>query len=135
VTIRTWSVLKSLDAPGGSVAGATFAHVHDVAGKLEATGRHWSTDVDTVLKAIGQTLVVVDPMLATLALRDGRIPVDAEGRTQLPRVWAGGDCTWGGQDLTVEAVEHGKIAAHSIDRALGTVSDATPFNRLRRNAA
>ena len=30
-------------------------------------------------------------------------------RTSLENVWAGGDCTYGGQDLTVEAVEHGKI--------------------------
>jgi glutamate synthase (NADPH/NADH) small chain len=135
VSIRTWSVLKSLDAPSGHVGAATFAHVREVAGKLESTGRHWSIDADTVLEAIGQTLVLVDPMLQTLPLRGGRIPVDPQGRTPLDKVWAGGDCTWGGQDLTVEAVEHGKIAAHSIDRALGMVSDGPPFNRLRRDAA
>ena len=49
-------------------------------------------------------------------------------------VWAGGDCTHGGQDLTVEAVEHGKIAAHSIDRALGIVRPGAPFTRVRRAA-
>ena len=32
-------------------------------------------------------------------------------------VWAGGDCVARGQDLTVEAVEHGKRAAMSIDAA------------------
>ena len=134
VTIREWSVLKALDTSAGHVESATFASVHEVGGRLEATGKHWSLDADTVLKAIGQTLVLADPKLATLALYGGRISVDAEGRTTLPNVWAGGDCTYGGRDLTVEAVEHGKIAAHSIDRALGIVRAGAPFERVRRLA-
>ena len=72
-----------------------------------------------MLKAIGQTLVLADPTLQTLVLQGSRIKVDEEGRTSLTNVWAGGDCTYGGQDLTVEAVEHGKIAAQSMDRAFG----------------
>ena len=32
-------------------------------------------------------------------------------------VWAGGDCVYGGDDLTVTAVQHGKVAATSIDEA------------------
>ncbi|MEO8526865.1 MAG: FAD-dependent oxidoreductase, partial [Caldimonas sp.] len=135
VTIRTWSVLKSLDAASGHVEGATFASVQEVGGKLESTGKHWSIAADTVLKAIGQVLVLADPALTALALRGGRIAVDAEGRTSLSKVWAGGDCTHGGQDLTVEAVEHGKIAAHSIDRALGIARQGKPFARVRRAAA
>ncbi|MEQ1683921.1 MAG: NAD(P)-dependent oxidoreductase [Burkholderiaceae bacterium] len=135
VSIRTWSVLKALEVEGGQVEAATFANVHEVGGKLESTGKHWRIEADTVLKAIGQTLVLADPQLATLALRSGRIVVDAEGRTTLPQVWAGGDCTYGGQDLTVEAVEHGKIAAHSIDRALGIVRGGAEFKRTRRAAA
>ncbi|HEY4957093.1 MAG TPA: NAD(P)-dependent oxidoreductase [Caldimonas sp.] len=135
VTIRTWSVLESLDGDAGHVEGATFGGVHEVAGKLEATGRRWHIAADTVLKAIGQTLVLADPKLATLVLRSGRIAVDGEGRSSLANVWAGGDCTWGGQDLTVEAVEHGKIAAHSIDRALGMIRAGAPFGRVRREAA
>jgi dihydropyrimidine dehydrogenase (NAD+) subunit PreT len=135
VTIRTWSVLKSLDVEGGQVEAATFASVFDAGGKLEATGKLWSIEADTVLKAIGQTLVLADPQMARLALRGGRIVVDEEGQTTLPLVWAGGDCSFGGQDLTVEAVEHGKIAAHSIDRALGIVRGGAEFKRVRRAAA
>ena len=37
----------------------------------------------------------------------------------MPGVWAGGDCVAGGEDLTVVAVEDGKLAAESINRALG----------------
>jgi dihydropyrimidine dehydrogenase (NAD+) subunit PreT len=71
-----------------------------------------------VLKAIGQTLVQADLGAATLKLTKGRIAVDAQGRTSLPLVWAGGDCTHGGKDLTVEAVEHGKIAAQAMHSSL-----------------
>ena len=135
VTIRTWSGLKALDVSMGQVQGATFANLHEVGGKLEATGKQWSLEADTVLKAIGQTLVIADPLLGTAVLRDGRIKVDAEGRTSLTGVWAGGDCSWGGHDLTVEAVEHGKVAAHSIDRSFGIVRDGAPFLRRRRELA
>jgi glutamate synthase (NADPH/NADH) small chain len=135
VTIRTWSVLQSLDTSEGVVRSAAFAEVRDVNGRLEATGRHWSLPADTVLKAIGQKLVLADPTAQVLALRAGRIAVDAEGRTSLAGVWAGGDCTFGGRDLTVEAVEHGKIAAESIHRTLGFVRDGTPFGRRRPAAA
>jgi glutamate synthase (NADPH/NADH) small chain len=44
--------------------------------------------------------------------------VDAERKTSLDNVWAGGDCVAGGKDLTVTAVQDGKIAAESIDRWL-----------------
>ena len=69
-----------------------------------------------VFKAIGQTLDA--GTTDGIVLQRGRILVDEYGRTSRPGVWAGGDCTFGGQDLTVEGVEHGKIAAHAIDRAL-----------------
>ena len=44
--------------------------------------------------------------------------MDEERRTSLPGVWAGGDCVHGGEDLTVSAVQDGKLAALSIDRFL-----------------
>jgi glutamate synthase (NADPH/NADH) small chain len=33
-------------------------------------------------------------------------------------VWAGGDCVFGGEDLTVSAVQDGKVAALSIHEFL-----------------
>ena len=135
VSIREWSVPKALDTSSGHVESISFASVQERNGQLVPTGKHWSLEADTVLKAIGQTLVLADPALATLALRSGRILVDDQGRTSLAQVWAGGDCSFGGQDLTVEAVEHGKIAAHSIDRALGIRRSGKPFTRVRRGAA
>ncbi|HEU6454613.1 MAG TPA: FAD-dependent oxidoreductase, partial [Roseateles sp.] len=51
-------------------------------------------------------------------LQGGRIKTDEQYRTSVDRVWAGGDCRFGGRDLTVEAVEHGKRAAESIHARL-----------------
>ena len=49
--------------------------------------------------------------------------VDAGLHTTLPGVYAGGDCTGLGQDLTVEAVQQGKKAAESIHQDLMAVGD------------
>ncbi len=73
-------------------------------------------DADVVFKAIGQKLNADG--YAALELESGRIKVDEHHRTSMPKVWAGGDCVAGGDDLTVSAVQHGKLAAIDIDRAL-----------------
>ena len=52
-----------------------------------------------------------------LQLNGGRIAVNADRQTSLSKVWAGGDCIEG-PDLTVNAVQDGKLAAHAIDRFL-----------------
>ena len=65
-----------------------------------------------------------DGVLSTAGSDLGEIVVDAEGRTSLERVWAGGDCVLGGPDLTVAAVEDGKRAALSIDRHLAAAAPA-----------
>jgi glutamate synthase (NADPH/NADH) small chain len=49
----------------------------------------------------------------SLAIEDGRIAVDATRRTSLPNVYAGGDCV-AGVDLTVAAVNDGRVAAEAI---------------------
>ena len=117
VLIRDFSVLKQLHAEDGRLTGATFASVREEAdGRLVEAGATWHAGADMLFKAIGQAL---DERVASgLALHAGRIRVDARGKTSRERVWAGGDCTFGGKDLTVEGVEHGKIAAHAIDAAL-----------------
>ena len=49
----------------------------------------------------------------------GRIVTDENGATSLPDVWAGGDCTNFGDDLTVTAVAQGRDAAEAITKSLG----------------
>lgn len=89
-------------------------------GRLEGTGETFALQADIVFKAIGQE-IDWDKLGATsrvLRVSNGRIGVDAHRRTSLDNVWAGGDCVAGGQDLTVTAVQDGKIAAQAIDRYL-----------------
>ena len=117
VTIRHWAAPKGLLCEGGAVKGMRFAATTLRDGKLVETGESFTLEADMVLKAIGQTYVT-EPAGKAIALQGGRIATDAAGRTSLARVWAGGDCRAGGRDLTVEAVEHGKLAALSIHEAL-----------------
>ena len=108
----------------GHVNGITFARQAVVDGKLQATGETATFAADTVLKAIGQKLG--NPVLAEagLTLSGGKIATDDAGATNLKGVWAGGDCRAGGLDLTVEAVEHGKLSANAIHTAIQTAVSA-----------
>ena len=75
-------------------------------------------DADQVFKAIGQTPAGGLFGGVAIDLSGGRIVTDGARRTSHGKVWAGGDCIAGGEDLTVVAVEDGKIAAQSIHEAL-----------------
>ena len=86
-------------------------------GRLTGTGKFQAFEVDQLFKAIGQTLEAGDA-LSGITLEQGRIKIDEAFRTSNPSVWAGGDCTAGGDDLTVTAVAQGRDAAESIHAAL-----------------
>ena len=122
VRIKHWARPVRVLSEGGTLTGIEFEYTRlDAAGTLTGTGERYTLGADMVFKAIGQVLVK-DPFddrgRLLLDMRDGRIAVDAERRTSIPGVWAGGDCVAGGQDLTVAAVEDGKQAALSIDQYL-----------------
>jgi glutamate synthase (NADPH/NADH) small chain len=117
VTIKHWAAPKEVLAEGGEVRGVRFACTRSENGKLVETGETFVMPADVVFKAIGQAYEA-PPAGAAITLKDGRIVTDPDGRTSHPKVWAGGDCTHGGRDLTVEAVEHGKRAGISVDKAL-----------------
>lgn len=91
-------------------------HVTGVDFDLAHNDEGMHLDADIVFKAIGQRMD--DSGLDALASESGRIAVDARQKTSADRVWAGGDCVVGGDDLTVSAVQHGKIAAIDIDQFL-----------------
>ncbi len=124
VTIRHWASPTGFRTQDGRVTAATFAHrsPNDATGSVP---QPLTVAADMVLLAIGQTFVDAPLGDHTLALVDGRIAVDAERRTSLSGVWAGGDCVAGSQDLTVSAVEDGKQAALSIDRLFSDQAGAT----------
>jgi glutamate synthase (NADPH/NADH) small chain len=114
VSVRHWA--KPLRVTGNGAARAVeFEYTRNGANGLEGTGETFSLAAEQVFKAIGQTL---DGAPDGLALEGGKIRVDAEGRTSLPGIWAGGDCATGGDDLTVTAVAQGRDAAESIHAAL-----------------
>lgn len=114
VVLHHWLAPVEILGQNGHVTAVRFAEQALVDGKMQATGRELTWEADTVLKAIGQQLG--NPVLAQvgLTLQGGRIATDAAGATNLPGIWAGGDCRAGGLDLTVEAVEHGKQSANAI---------------------
>lgn len=117
VKIKHWAAPREILAEGGQVRGVRFAYTRYVDGKLAETGETFELPADMVFRAIGQTYEAT-PAGAAIALEGGRIAAAGDGRTSHPRVWAGGDCIHGGRDLTVEAVEQGKLAAISVDRWL-----------------
>jgi dihydropyrimidine dehydrogenase (NAD+) subunit PreT len=118
VTVRTWSKPRKFLVDGQRVRGVEFESTQNA-------GETWVLDADVVFKAIGQKVLWQNlaDTAQILELEKDRIRVDEERRTSVRGVWAGGDCIAGGKDLTVSAVQDGKVAALSIDRFL---KDQTP---------
>lgn len=101
----------------GEVTGVEFEEMIVAAdGSMNASGESLVINAQVVFKAIGQVLVSRE--LEALNLESGRIVVDESRRTSLGDVWAGGDCVLDGDNLTVSAVQDGKVAAISIDQQL-----------------
>jgi dihydropyrimidine dehydrogenase (NAD+) subunit PreT len=128
VRMRTWAApLEVLLDDDGNVRGMRFEETRMDNGRLIGTGAFIEIAADAVFKAIGQSL---DPaglsgeMAGQIERRGDKIHVDAQFRTALPGVYAGGDCVAPGQDLTVQAVQHGKLAAHAIHNDIQTKSGA-----------
>jgi glutamate synthase (NADPH/NADH) small chain len=119
VTIRHWAQPARILADE-RVLGVEFEQTARTAsGDLAGTGAFWSLPADIVFKAVGQKPAFdAGAEDALLKKHKGKLIVDEERRTSLPGVWAGGDCVADGDDLTVTAVQHGKLAAISIDRCL-----------------
>ncbi|WP_040441157.1 NAD(P)-dependent oxidoreductase [Roseibium aggregatum] len=117
VRIMTWAQPKGLVGENGAITAIELERTQEQNGALTGTGEVITLPADMVFKAVGQTLVQAD-LGDALTLERGRIVVDADRKTSLADVWAGGDCVLGGEDLTVAAVEDGKIAAESINAAL-----------------
>ncbi len=109
IRILPWHTPRAILGEGGIVTGVQFEETGD--GPVHEPA-------DMVLLAVGQ-LFDATPLAETEAPRieNGRIAVDETGLTSLARVWAGGDCT-AGADLTVAAVQDGKIAAIAIHEML-----------------
>jgi glutamate synthase (NADPH/NADH) small chain len=120
VIIRHWLAPKRIIDRDGKVAGIEVEYTEMRDGRLIGTGDTGVIAADQIFKAIGQTLEVDG--IGDLRMDAGRIVVDADGRTSVGGVWAGGDCILGGDDLTVSAVAQGRDAAMSINRQLAAAA-------------
>ena len=128
VRMRTWAApLEVLLDEAGRVRGMRFEETRMQDGRLIGTGAFIEIAADAVFKAIGQSIEpagLSDPMAQQLTRSGDKLHVDTQFRTALPGVYAGGDCVSPGQDLTVEAVQHGKLAAHAIHHDIQTKAGA-----------
>ena len=119
VLIKTRAQPSRIMTGDGNVTGVEFEYTrNDASGRLAGNGETFILPADQVFKAIGQRFVPA-PFDGSEPpqLDGGRIRVDDRRRTSLAAVWAGGDCI-AGLDLTVAAVQDGKVAAHAIDEYL-----------------
>jgi len=120
VSIRHWAQPTKI-LLDDRVTGMQFERTElDANGKLHGTGDTWSLDADVVFTAVGQTLSsdVLGAAAEDFEHKHGKLLVDDNRRTSIPGTWAGGDCIFGHDDLTVTAVQDGKLAAIDIDRFL-----------------
>lgn len=125
VSIRHWASPKRvlLDE---RVTGMEFVTTRlDDDGKLLDSDDTWSINADVIFKAVGQNIPpeMLGDSLEKPQLEFGKMKVDEFGKTSLAKIWAGGDCASGHDDLTVSAVQDGKIAAIDIDRWLSSTGD------------
>ena len=100
----------------GAVREVECAYLEEGPAGLRETGETFTLPADQVFTAIGQALGSDIPR--DLEIERGKIRVTGPGQTSVARVWAGGDCATGGDDLTVTAVAEGRDAAMDIHRAL-----------------
>lgn len=120
VNLIEWIQPRRIVGSAGKVSAVEFEYTQlDAHGRLVGTGELLEVPADVVLKAVGQVLSVAGEVPE---IKKGRIVVDVDYATSIPGVWAGGDCIGTSTDLTVQAVEDGKRAAHAIDRALAATS-------------
>jgi len=109
------------------VTGMEFVTTRlDDDGKLLETDDTWSINADVIFKAVGQNIPpeMLGDSTESPDLEFGKMKVNDNCKTSLANVWAGGDCASGHDDLTVSAVQDGKVAAVDIDRWLDTKGDA-----------
>lgn len=81
-------------------------------------GSEFVIPVDMVIKSLGQ--VYYDTFIASmpeLKISRGKIPVNENMQTSIPKLFAGGDCINGGKE-TVNATQDGKLAAAGIHKMI-----------------
>jgi glutamate synthase (NADPH/NADH) small chain len=120
VVIRTWARPVQLLQDSQGLTGIEFERTRlDSDGKLTGTGEKEILHADMAFKAVGQRLhqSVFENEPESPEMAGSKFAVDDLKQTNLGLVLAGGDCT-PGLDLTVDAVQDGKLAAETIHQKL-----------------
>lgn len=112
VMVELWAKPVAISG-SDQITSMTFERTKMLNGKLAGTGDTFDVKADTVMKAIGQQLDIAP--LKGFEIAGGKIAITANFATNISGVFAGGDCINTGEDLTVQAVEDGKQAAHAIN--------------------
>ena len=112
VHIAHWAKPVSLQIEQGTITGVEFNKAN-----IEG-GETYITPTNMLFKAIGQSLTPINMGTIEFVKASGKYEVDDELRTSQPGFWAGGDCVAESDDLTVSAVQDGKLAALSIHKSL-----------------
>jgi dihydropyrimidine dehydrogenase (NAD+) subunit PreT len=120
VAIEHWLSPSSIHEGNGKVIGVEFGRTAVASSGFSGSGSTKFLAADVVFRAIGQTIdwETLGDIPELVAHTRTRIEVDKTRQTSLEDVWAGGDCIVDGENLTVSAVQDGKIAAINIDRYL-----------------
>lgn len=129
IKLLFWSTPHSLNNDGTS-SNIQFEKTSMDSGLLTATGEFVNLKTDLVLTAIGQKLdasiFLDDPF--SFEIEKGKLVVTKDYQTSIKGFFAGGDCIASGDDLTVQAVEDGKQAAHAIDTYLSENNQISPLS-------
>ncbi len=135
VLIKTFVKPVGIVSANGKATGIELEYTAlDGAGKLVGTGTKFTLPAEQIFKAIGQTLDSENLVASApdLKFQGGKVSVNADFSTNLAKVFAGGDCTGVGEDLTVTAVQQGKLAAEAIHVKLGGSLESLPNAVLGR---
>ncbi|MFW5999549.1 MAG: NADH-quinone oxidoreductase subunit NuoF [Halanaerobiaceae bacterium] len=123
----------------GKVSGLECVKIEggefDRSGRRKPTpveGSNFEMDVDIVIIAIGQS---VDDCFNSgeveVKLDRGTVKTDGKGQTDVPWIFAGGDCVTG-PSTVVDAVNSGKEAASAIDKFLGGDGEVVKIKEMER---
>jgi len=109
---------KEITVDNGNLSELVLSYTKSSEKGLEVMAEEIHLKADQIFKAIGQTF---DELLNGIEMVNQKISIDSDGKTSNQKVWAGGDCALGGDDLTVTAVAQGRDSAEGINRFLNTV--------------
>ena len=84
---------------------------------VPVVGSDYTVVVDTIIKGIGQSVVIPKDFNVEVSRR-GTIVVKDNYETSVKNVYAGGDCVFGPKSV-IEALRDGRLAASEIDKSFG----------------